>query len=100
LNNQKIQITGDDYGIFNKKQSKTEIAKAFANLILSPADVNVPVKPESQTKDCYDDERKTQFVNRPCSMMHQKNYHVVENKTKNLVKILKQEMDYFETVNI
>jgi hypothetical protein len=24
---------GDDYGVFNQKQSKTEIAKAIANLI-------------------------------------------------------------------
>jgi hypothetical protein len=34
LNNPKNAVTGDgDYGIFNKKQSKTEIAKAFAKLI-------------------------------------------------------------------
>jgi hypothetical protein len=30
----------------------------------------------------------------------QKNYHVNENKTKNIVKIIKREMDYFETVKI
>jgi hypothetical protein len=30
----------------------------------------------------------------------QKNYHVNENKTKNLVKIIKREMHFFETVKI
>jgi hypothetical protein len=34
---------GDDYGVFNQKQSKTEIAKAIANLIQMPADIDVDV---------------------------------------------------------
>jgi hypothetical protein len=38
LNNPIKQITGDEYGIFNQKQSKTEIAKTIANLIQMPAD--------------------------------------------------------------
>jgi hypothetical protein len=36
--------------MFNKKQNKTEIAKAFTNLIQMPADVNVDQK--NKTKDC------------------------------------------------
>jgi hypothetical protein len=44
-----------EYGIFNQKQSKTEIAKAIANLIQMPADIDVdanyanivPAEPEN-----------------------------------------------------
>jgi hypothetical protein len=53
LNNPKNQVTGDDCGIFNKTQSKTEIAKAIANLFQTPEDlyvdandIIVPAKPE------------------------------------------------------
>jgi hypothetical protein len=52
LNYPKNKVTCDDYGIFQKKQSKTEISKAFANLIQTLADVDVyvnvdvPAEPE------------------------------------------------------
>jgi hypothetical protein len=36
LNNSKKKVTGDDYGISIQKQSKTEIAKAIANLTQMP----------------------------------------------------------------
>jgi hypothetical protein len=50
LNNPKNQ----DYGIFNKKPIKIKIARAIANLIQAPADLDVdanniiivPAKPE------------------------------------------------------
>jgi hypothetical protein len=41
LNNPKNQVTGDNSGIFNKKQNETEIAKAIANLIQTLADLDV-----------------------------------------------------------
>jgi hypothetical protein len=99
LNNPKNQVTGDGYGIFNKKQSKTEIAKAIASLIQTPADLDfddndiiiVLVKPEKPNQ-------RLLRLNLPIE--HYKKYHVNEDKSKNLVKIIKREMDNFETVSM
>jgi hypothetical protein len=57
----KNQVTGDDYGNFNKKQVKTEIARLIANLIQAPADLDidanniiiVPAKPEKPENQKY-----------------------------------------------
>jgi hypothetical protein len=48
LNNPKNQLTGDDYDIFNKKQSKTETSKAFENPMQTPAIFDGPAEPETQ----------------------------------------------------
>jgi hypothetical protein len=103
LNNPKNQVTGDDCGICNKTQSKTEIAKAIANLFQTPEDlyvdandiIIVPAKPEIPDQRLLRLQERLFFA-----IEHQKNYQVDENKPKNLIKIIKREMDYFETVNI
>jgi hypothetical protein len=68
LNNpEKKQMTGNDYGIFNQKQSKTESAKTIANLIQMPVlDIDVTLYhrlglTRKTGPKFANDERKTQF---------------------------------------
>jgi hypothetical protein len=98
LNNPKKEITGDDYGIFNCKQTKTEITKAIVNLIQMPADIVVDVNDTSIAP--AEPEKPDQLTLKErlnLAIEQQKKLpsnDVDENKTKDLVKIIRREMDY------
>jgi hAT family C-terminal dimerisation region len=98
------QVYNHDHGIFNKKLSKTELAKAISNLVTRLMSEN--------TEETTDDIEVLQEESQPIpsvnlSLKERLNFAIKQQKQimpteksspKELLKTIKREMEYFETI--
>jgi hypothetical protein len=97
-NNPRKKIAWNDYGIFNQNQNKTEIAKTIRCVHTIPYYLNVNTIGDSMVLHGHI-ELQTWFKCQQISMSMQMTLPSWTRNTRK-TKIIRREMDCFETVNI